>query len=116
MTASERRSRLLYLAFYFPPSRASGVYRARATANHFAAAGWDVTVFGAPLKFRYDLIGATDEKLLDAVAPRITVERPGLDTFRWEHELQNMSWSRGTLPAMSKRLFAWREAKQFPEQ
>lgn len=116
MTASERRPRLLYLAFYFPPSRASGVYRARATANHFARAGWDVTVFAAPLGFLYDVIGSTDEKLLDTVDPRITVERPELDTYRWEHELQNMSWLRGNLPAVSKKFFDWREAKQFPEQ
>jgi hypothetical protein len=33
-----RRPRLLYLAFYFPPSLAGGVYRSRATANHFAGA------------------------------------------------------------------------------
>ena len=32
------RPRILYLSFYFPPSRASGVFRARATANHLAAA------------------------------------------------------------------------------
>ncbi|WP_433722225.1 glycosyltransferase [Actinoplanes sp. CA-051413] len=116
MTASERRPRLLYLAFYFPPSRASGVYRARATANHFTRAGWDVTVFAAPLGFLYDVIGSTDEKLMDTVDPRITVERPELDTFRWEHELQNMSWFRGTMPTVSKKFFEWREAKQFPEQ
>jgi len=33
MTRPTRRPRILYLSFYFPPSRASGVYRARATAN-----------------------------------------------------------------------------------
>ncbi|MCP9967991.1 hypothetical protein [Actinomadura madurae] len=42
------RPRLLYLAFYFPPSRASGVYRPRATANRLTELGWDVTVFAAP--------------------------------------------------------------------
>jgi glycosyltransferase involved in cell wall biosynthesis len=115
MTASERKPRLLYLAFYFPPSRASGVYRARATANHFAHAGWDVTVLAAPLGFLYDVIGSTDDKLLDTVDPRISVERPELDTFRWEHELRNMSWRRGMMPKLSKRFFEWREAKQFPE-
>jgi glycosyltransferase involved in cell wall biosynthesis len=116
MTASPRKPRLLYLAFYFPPSRASGVYRARATANHFARDGWDVTVFAAPLGFLYDVIGSTDEKLLETVDPRITVVRPELDTFRWEHELQNMSWFRGMMPTTAKRFFDWREAKQFPEQ
>lgn len=111
-----RRPRLLYLAFYFPPSRASGVYRARATANHFAAAGWDVTVFAAPLPFLYDVIGSVDEQLVDTVDPRIKVERPKLNLYRWEHELRNMSWLRGMAPGPAKRFFVWREEKQFPEQ
>jgi hypothetical protein len=38
------RPRLCFIAFYFPPTRASGVFRSRAIANHFADAGWDVTV------------------------------------------------------------------------
>jgi glycosyltransferase involved in cell wall biosynthesis len=114
-TSGPRRPRLLYLAFYFPPSRASGVYRARATANHFAAAGWDVTVLAAPLKFLYDVTGSTDEKLLDTVDPRIRVERPELDLARWSHELREMSWFRGTMPGLAKRLSHWRDFKQFPE-
>ena len=115
MTATRNRPRLLYLAFYFPPSRASGVYRARATANHFAAAGWDVTVFAAPLRFLYDVVGSVDEKLLETVDPRVTVVRPELNLFRWEHELRNMNWFRGTMPGVAQRLFDWREARQFPE-
>ena len=41
--------RVLYLAFYFPPSRASGVYRAPATAHHLAAAGGGQTGVATPL-------------------------------------------------------------------
>jgi glycosyltransferase involved in cell wall biosynthesis len=108
--------RLLYLAFYFPPSRASGVYRARATANHFAAAGWDVTVFAAPLRFLYDVVGSVDEKLLETVDPGVTVERPSLNLYRWEHDLREMNWFRGTMPALAKRFYEWREEKLFPEQ
>ena len=116
MTGNEpRRPRLLYLAFYFPPSRASGVYRGRATANHFAAAGWDVTVFAAPLPFLYNVIGSVDEKLLETLDPRITVERPDMDLYRWEHELRELNWFRGTMPTVAKKFFVWREEKQFPE-
>jgi glycosyltransferase involved in cell wall biosynthesis len=111
-----RRRRLLYLAFYFPPSRASGVYRARATANHFAAQGWDVTVFAAPLRFLYDVVGSVDEKLLETVDPRVTVERPALNLYRWEHELREMTWFRGTMPVLAQRFHEWREEKLFPEQ
>jgi glycosyltransferase involved in cell wall biosynthesis len=110
------RPRLLYLAFYFPPSRASGVYRARATANHFAEAGWDVTVLAAPLRFLHDVVGSTDEKLLDTVDPRIRVERPELDLYLWEVELRNMTWYRGTMPSTAKKFYAWRQNKQFPER
>jgi hypothetical protein len=63
--------RVLYLSFYFPPSRASGVFRARATANHLAAAGRDVTVLSAPREFfRYYLNGADDPALEATVGPR----------------------------------------------
>lgn len=117
MTGTDpRRPRLLYLAFYFPPSRASGVYRARATANHFAAAGWDVTVYAAPLPFLYNVVGSVDDKLLETVDPRITVVRPDLDLFRWEHELREMSWLRGTMPTIARDLYNWRENRKFPEQ
>ena len=115
MTPEPRRPRLLYIAFYFPPSRASGVYRARATANHFAAAGWDVTVFGAPLRFLYDVNGSTDEKLLETVDPRIRVERPELNLYRWQYELREMSWFRGTMPTVARKFYEWRERRQFPE-
>lgn len=111
-----KRPRLLYIAFYFPPSRASGVYRARATANHFAEAGWDVTVFAAPLPFLCDVVGSTDEKLVETIDPRITIERPAMNLYRWEHELREFSWFRGMAPTVAKRFFEWREAKQFPEQ
>ena len=117
MTFSRPKApRLLYIAFYFPPSRASGVYRARATANHFAAAGWDVTVLAAPLRFLYDVIGSVDEKLSETVDPRIHVERPDLDLTRWEGDLHSMSWLQGTVPGAALKLHRWREERYFPEQ
>ncbi|HWS37560.1 MAG TPA: glycosyltransferase [Actinoplanes sp.] len=114
-SGSVKPPRLLYIAFYFPPSRASGVYRARATANHFAAAGWDVTVFAAPLRFLYQVIGSVDEKLSETVDPRIKVERPELDLSRWENELHNLSWLSATFPESAKKLRQWREDRYFPE-
>ncbi len=116
MTFSRPKApRLLYVAFYFPPSRASGVYRARATANHFAAAGWDVTVLAAPLRFLYDVIGSVDEKLSETVDPRIHVERPELDLTRWNQDLHSMGWLQGTLPDIATKLHRWREERYFPE-
>jgi glycosyltransferase involved in cell wall biosynthesis len=111
-----RPPRVLYLSFYFPPSRASGVYRARATANHLADHGWDVTAFAAPLTFLYDVIGSVDEELASTVHPGITVERPHLALYRWQRDLRQFGRFRGSLPAVSRKLFDWREHKIFPEQ
>lgn len=113
---SGRQPRVLYLAYYYPPSRASGVYRARATANHFMAKGWDVTVFAAPLDFLHTVVGSVDEKLAETVDPRIRVERPKVDMFPWEHDLRRFSRFRGTMPQMARKAYAWRQNRLFPEQ
>ncbi|MGI5215777.1 glycosyltransferase [Plantactinospora sp. CA-290183] len=113
-TEPRRRPRVLYLSFYFPPSRASGVYRARATANHLAARDWDVTVFAAPLRFLHEVTGSVDEKLAETVDPRIRVERPDLSHFKWERDLRRFSRFRRTMPILARNLY---EAGQriFPE-
>src|SRR4051812_22589675 len=107
MTESDgsRRPRVLYLSFYYPPSRASGVYRARATANHLAANGWDVTVFAAPMRFLRDAIGSVDEKLADPVAPRIRVERPWMSNFIWNPDIRRYSWFRKQYPTLAAALY-----------
>ncbi|GGQ28415.1 glycosyltransferase involved in cell wall biosynthesis [Actinomadura coerulea] len=112
---TKRRPRLLYLAFYFPPSRASGVYRPRATANLLVERGWDVTVFAAPMSFLRDAIGSLDEKLLDSVDPRITVVRPGLHQFAWQRDLHDFGRFRGTFPHLARRSYDWGQKHVFPE-
>src|SRR5258708_12163187 len=71
-STARRSPRILYLAFFFPPSRSSGVYRARATANALARSGWDVTVCTAPRRFFTEYIGSTNPSLVEsaATAPR----------------------------------------------
>ncbi|MEU3631375.1 glycosyltransferase [Streptomyces fradiae] len=113
---SERRPRVLYLAFYFPPSRASGVYRARATANHLVEKGWDVTVCAAPLDFLYNVIGSVDEELSKTVDPRIRVERPSLNQYTWQQDLREYSWLRRSFPLMAKRVYMFSQTKLFPER
>ncbi|THV31984.1 glycosyltransferase [Glycomyces paridis] len=112
---SADRPRLLYLAFYFPPSRASGVYRARATADHFAAAGWDVTVMRAPDRFYDEVTGSTDPALADGVDPAVTVLAPGMDFFAWETDLARYGRLRGNAPATARRLHEWKLRRVFPE-
>ncbi|WDZ87812.1 glycosyltransferase [Micromonospora cathayae] len=100
-----RQPRVLYLSFYFPPSRASGVYRARATANHLAAEGWDVTVMAAPLKFLHEAIGSVDEKLAETVDERIRIERPRLNQFVWERDVRRFSRFRQTMPVTARYIY-----------
>src|SRR4051794_30036388 len=107
--------RVLYLAFYFPPSRASGVYRARATANHLAADGWDVTVFAAPLRFLHEVVGSVDEKLAGTVDPRIRVERPWQSQFAWNTDVRRFSRLRRQMPTLALALYNGGR-KVFPEQ
>src|SRR4051812_40064792 len=113
-TDNSRRPRVLYLSFYFPPSRASGVYRARATANHLAAHGWDVTVFAAPLRFLHEAIGSVDEKLAETVDPRIRVERPWLSNFIWDTDIRRYGWLRKQYPLVAMSLYNASQ-KIFPE-
>lgn len=105
---------MLYLSFYFPPSRASGVYRARATANHLAAEDWDVTVMAAPLKFLHEAIGSVDEKLAETVDERIRVERPRLNQFIWERDVRRFSRFRQTMPVTARYIYDLGQ-RVFPE-
>src|SRR5688572_20355751 len=44
MISKERRPRLLFLAWTFPPASTMGSVRTWNTAKHLARLGWDVTV------------------------------------------------------------------------
>ncbi|MEU6858678.1 glycosyltransferase [Glycomyces sp. NPDC046736] len=109
------RPRVLYLAFYFPPSRASGVYRARATANYFAESGWDVTVMRAPQRFLLDVVGSTDEGLAATVDPRIDVVLPEMDYYAWELDIRAYGSFRGNFPFLAKRWHEFKQRFSFPD-
>ncbi len=66
---------LVYIAFFFPPSRASGVYRALATANAFHEKGWEVTVITSDEEFYINEIGTYDSSLLKGIDQGISVIR-----------------------------------------
>lgn len=114
--AAQNRPRALYLSFFFPPSRASGVFRGRATANHLARAGWDVTVLTAPREFfTYHLDGASDESLEATVDPRVEVVRPRMITYHWEKDVRRFGAFRGTFPTLSDKLYKHLQNRIFPE-
>jgi glycosyltransferase involved in cell wall biosynthesis len=96
------RPHLLYIAFFFPPSRASGVYRALATVRAFTDAGWDVTVITTEERFFEDEIGSIDRSLLDFVPDGVRVERVQF-SFRGEipvTDLKDLGWFRGNFPVL----------------
>ncbi|TLS46426.1 glycosyltransferase family 4 protein [Streptomyces montanus] len=113
--ARARRPRALYLAYYFPPSRASGVYRARATANYLARRDWDVTVFACPMDFLDKVIGSKDEELLGTLDPRIRIERPPLNQYIWQRDARDFGPLRRRFPHTAQKGYAWTQRRLFPE-
>ena len=109
------RPRLLYIAFYFPPTRASGVHRALSTANHFASAGWDVTVMTVQREFFRDYIRSYDGTLEDWVHPDVSVERVPFKGWRWEPDLRRFGRLRGNFPRIADDLYRRYEKLWFPE-
>lgn len=92
------------------------MFRARATANHFAEAGWDVTVLSAPREFfTHYLGGAADETLEATVDPRMRIERPSMDMRHWETDLRKFGRLRANFPMLSDRLYKAVQDRIFPE-
>ncbi|HEY6595291.1 MAG TPA: glycosyltransferase [Asanoa sp.] len=111
-----RKPRILYLSFFFPPSRASGVFRGRATANHLAQAGWDVTVVTAPREFFERHLGAAVDETLEAtVDPRVRVVRPPMNFRNWDRDVRQFGFWRTNFPTVSDRIYAQTQKRIFPE-
>ena len=113
--ARTRRPRVAYIAFYFPPTRASGVYRSRATANHLAAAGWDVTVLTPQREFFTRYIHSYDGSLEATVRGDVRVDRVRFPARPWETDLRRFSRFRGTFPQLAQQAHRWAETRFFPE-
>ena len=93
---------MLYLAFYFPPTRASGVYRAVATANAMAAGGWDVTVMTPPREFFEEYLRSSDPSLEAAVREDVRVERvPLAGNMPWERDIRRFGRVRKLSPPVA---------------
>lgn len=106
---------LLYIAFYFPPTRASGVHRSLATANLFAARGWDVTVLTVNEEYFRDYIHSWDPSLLDRVDPSVVIERVRFPGWRFEPDIRTYGRFRRTFPSVADKLHTRREQRIFPE-
>lgn len=109
------RPHLLLIAFYYPPSRASGVFRPLAMANYFVAQGWHVTVITTNRSF-FELIDSVDASLEALVDERVVVQRVPFAGRPWHRDLRSFSWFRGNFPTLSDRLATWRESAVFPDR
>jgi glycosyltransferase involved in cell wall biosynthesis len=83
--------KILLIAFFYPPSRSSGVYRALAMGNHLADQGHDVTVLTTTRSFFELESGPPDESLVARIDPRITIIRVPFSTRPVHRSLDLMS-------------------------
>lgn len=111
---SDRRPHLLYTAWGFPPSRAGGVYRALATVNAFAEAGWDVTVLTVP-RGLFESSTGIDPTLEEKIAPGVEVVRIEPDIPSFQNDLSRWSRTRARHPELWRVADRWRDLVGFPE-
>lgn len=99
------RPHLLYIAFFYPPSRSSGVYRAHATVQSFVRKGWDVTVVTTDGGFFDRATGSSDWSLVDEIPGTVEVVRVPFDLgATGTVDLRNFSWFEGNFHWLSFRL------------
>lgn len=109
-----RRPHLLYVAWGYPPCRGSGVYRALATANAFAADGWDVTVITTDREM-WERYTGSDPGLEASIDPRIDVVRVPFSWPGMETDLRHWSRTRVYVPGAWRRTRARLDKRPFPE-
>lgn len=96
-----RRPHVAIVSLFFPPSRASGVFRPLAMANHYVRRGWDVTVVTVTPDFFDDITGSRDDTLLSAIDDRIRVERVRLPSQHLQRDVRRMTFWRTHAPRLS---------------
>lgn len=114
MTLPEPKPHVLYVAWGFPPSRGGGVYRALATANGLADAGFDVTVLTCEREV-FELYTGADPSLEAEVRPGIDVVRL---PFEWPAKVTDIRrWpaERARNPAAWFTRWLVEERRDFPE-
>lgn len=95
---------LLYIAFWYPPSRASGVYRALAVTREFVADGWDLTVLTAEHQFLEDEIGSIDPSLLSHIPAEANVVQVPFSFHGGGEDIRSLGWARANYPTVWRLL------------
>ena len=103
---SAARPHLLYIAFFYPPSRSSGVYRAHATVKSFIRRGWDVTVITTDEGFFDRATGSSDWSLVDEIPDEANIVRVpfDLESTRKKIDLRKLNWFQGNFHWLTSRL------------
>lgn len=114
MSAGSRPPHLVYVAWGFPPSRGGGVYRALATANAFAEAGWDVTVVTITRE-AFAAYTGVDPSLEQRVDSRITVERLPFSLSAHDTDIRQYGFARAFAPLLWRRARLRLDQMVFPE-
>ena len=84
---ADRKKRVLFISFDFPPRRTSGVYRMTGLAKYLPAAGWIPTVLSVrgPVRVWTDAELVEDQRLLERVPSGLEIIRTDyLDVRAWE--------------------------------
>jgi len=101
---------------YFPPSRASGVYRPLAMANYFAHKGWRVTVITATADFTREITDSMDESLLERINPAVHVERVAVPAGHLQKDVRRMGALRANFPKLYSARTVLLHRHYFPER
>ncbi|MGM7672161.1 glycosyl transferase [Microbacterium sp. A93] len=112
---NDSQPHLLYVAWGYPPSRGSGVYRAWATANAFAEAGWRVTVLTVPREI-FEMSTGVDLSLEAKIHPSIRIIRVPFRSGAFVNDLRDWSRFRAVAPELWNGFHARRGQKAFPER
>jgi glycosyltransferase involved in cell wall biosynthesis len=84
-------------------------------ANHFASAGWDVTVVTPQREFFRDYIHSFDPALEETVDPRVRIERVPFSGDLWEPDIRRYSRLRVYAPELWRRRWLRQNTRTFPE-
>lgn len=115
MESMSAKPHLLYVAWGYPPCRGSGVYRAWATANAFARAGWRVTVLTVPRE-TFTMSTGVDLSLEETIDPSIEIVRVPFTSATFANDLRAWSRWRASAPELWNGWDGWRGQRSFPER
>ncbi|MFV0253065.1 MAG: glycosyltransferase [Beutenbergiaceae bacterium] len=114
MSTSTDKPHLLYLAWGFPPCRGGGVYRALATANMFAQAGWRVTVVTADRE-TFTRNTGIDPSLEQEIDPSVEVVRVPFDWPAQNTDIGSYSRLKVLAPPVWRKVRSKLDQITFPE-